>query len=115
MLLLHSFMKCHIHLLSFVCTQSVKNSYSNWHEKNHEWEKKQCNGYINNQQSPFIGPIKMPKKCEQLPPLDYGYHEMKFTYFHCFSSSNILHIFTAFLCQCLHDRSLITELSKYDI
>ena len=40
---------------------------------------------INNHQSPFIGPTKIDKKCEKLPPLDHGGPKMKFTYFHCFS------------------------------
>ena len=38
-------------------------------------------GYINNQQFPFIGPIKIYEKCEKLPPLDNGGPEIKFTYF----------------------------------
>jgi len=32
-------------------------------------KKYACHGYINNHQSPFIGPIKIDQKCENYPPL----------------------------------------------
>merc|ERR1712115_626335 len=41
-----------------------------------------CHGYINIHHSPFIGPIKINRNFDKLPPLDHGGPEMKCAYFH---------------------------------